>query len=147
MASYEYNDVNLMESMDIYNLDGEQESIFNRVYRYDPIGNLISMYNGENLIAEFDYDPLNRLIEVRDNNYYGKDYSFRYDDVGNILSKEYSDRDNNAFVISYDYGRNSNKLLGLSSRESEISLSYDEAGNLIEPGITVCQCKFVKAIM
>ena len=58
-------------------------------YKYDNMGNITKVYENGELVAEYKYDALNRL--VRENNKaLNKTYVFLYDNKGNILErKEY----------------------------------------------------------
>ncbi|MBR1983884.1 MAG: RHS repeat protein, partial [Clostridia bacterium] len=55
-------------------------------YKYDSMGNIISITQNGKLLSKYTYDKLNRLVR-EDNTAFGKTYLFEYDNTGNITSK------------------------------------------------------------
>ena len=56
-------------------------------YKYDNMGNITKVYENGELVTEYKYDALNRL--VRENNKaLNKTYVFLYDNKGNIIKKK-----------------------------------------------------------
>lgn len=77
----------------------------NWAYSYDAVGNLTTRKDiGRNLTESFNYDGLNRLLEVRKNG--NIILSMGYDTAGNIIEK--SD------VGTYNYEEGSNRLTSIS---------------------------------
>ena len=55
-------------------------------YKYDSMGNITNVYENGQLVVEYKYDALSRL--VRENNKkLGKTFVFSYDNMGNILTR------------------------------------------------------------
>lgn len=107
-------------------------SIFQRSYSYDPIGNIMYMYNDPNLanqISEFSYDRLNRLVSTNSDIFGAKTYT--YDKVGNRISLA----EPSSTTYTYDYQQQpsssqSIKLKQISTTSGTTNLEYDTVGNL-----------------
>ncbi|MFH1408418.1 MAG: hypothetical protein ABIH34_00780 [Nanoarchaeota archaeon] len=105
--------------LDYTDIDGAAH-LFTRHYEYDNVGNVKELYQStttNNLLAEFSYDNLNRLIDVDDNSYYGEDQTFTYDSVGNRLSKN---------SIDYTFQSGTNQM----TNDEVFDYTYDGFGNL-----------------
>jgi len=129
-TDYAYTNRNWLESLDTKN----SEVLFQRSYDYDEVGNIDKLYNGadkNNLLADFDYDQLDRLTTVDDNNYYGSDISYTYDKIGNRQTQILG-----TISTQYDYGyedltrADSNILTSVNG----MSIGYDLSGNMIDYG-------------
>lgn len=123
-------------------------SMFKRSYGYDRVGNIDELYQGANketLLASFDYDHVNRLTDVDDRGYYGKDIGFRYDALGNRQEVYENGLLKQTYAYGYEKGsyslkkatgiqtvtKNSNLLLDIADASgAATALAYDVAGNL-----------------
>ncbi|MFH1209707.1 MAG: hypothetical protein V1663_02880 [archaeon] len=136
-VDYSYNNRNIVDEI---NIDSGAENLFNKEYEYDNVGNLRFLNEDGNLLAEFVYDNLYRLISVDDDNYYDFNIlNFQYDKSGNRLNKN---QDGNNAVYSYE--SSSNRLLSVNSGsgynleiydnavDSLLSFDYDSSGNLVK---------------
>ncbi|MEA2037595.1 MAG: hypothetical protein U9O94_08855 [Nanoarchaeota archaeon] len=107
------------------------EAIFQRYYSYDSVGNIKSLRRGinyeSNILASFDYDPLDRLIRVLDNNYYNMDIEYTYDSVGNRLTKRSTLPGGQVNEVSYNYPTTNNRL----QSDDKYNYDYDANGNVI----------------
>lgn len=103
-------------------------------YKYDNMGNITKVYENGELVTEYKYDALNRL--VRENNKaLNKTYVFLYDNKGNIIKKkeypftikcdEYLELDLPIDAIEYTYAND--KLIAFSDK----IITYDESGKLL----------------
>jgi len=86
-TSYGYNARDWLVTIDTHG----DEPIFQRHYEFNPLtGNIINIYGStstSNLLANFEYDDLDRLTYVTDHDYYGGNMNYTYDAVGNRKSK------------------------------------------------------------
>jgi len=115
--SYTYN---LNEWLEAIDARAGADAVFQRTYKYDPVGNLKKKFDdisSTKLLADYGYDPMDRLKEVIGMDYYGKDISFTYDAAGNRLTR-------NAY--NYSYGSSNNRLV----EDSAFSYTYDVNGNM-----------------
>ena len=100
-------------------------------YKYDNMGNITKVYENGELVTEYKYDALNRL--VRENNKaLNKTYVFLYDNKGNILArKEYpftlkgNEYLEELTALNTDYEYSNGKLTSFDNEEIE----YDVLGN------------------
>ena len=103
---YTYTNKNQLDSLDVYSGAG---TISQRHFEYYDSGVVKNIYNtttASTQIAGFNYDNLYRLSNVTDfNSYYGNDFSYIYDKVGNRLSEKIGDD-----TYSYTYLNGTNKL-------------------------------------
>lgn len=119
-VDYVYNDRNWMQSMHVY--DGEDD-ILERYYVYDDAGNIDEMHDAlsaTNKIAEFTYNNMYWLTDIKDYNYYGDDYGFTYDKIGNRMSKTVGETTDN-----YVYYSGTNLL----QSDGIYNYTYDANGN------------------
>jgi len=118
---YAYYPGNLMKSQIISRKD---KIISQRYYEYDNLGNIKRLYNAPPTttkpVAEFSYDNLSRLTDIKDFGYYGHNYHYTYDKVGNILSKTV---DSITTTYTYYPGTNLLKSNGI------YNYTYDANGN------------------
>lgn len=102
-------------------------------YKYDNMGNITKVYENGELVTEYKYDALNRL--VRENNKaLNKTYVFLYDNKGNIIKKkeypftikcdEYLELDLPIDAVEYTYAND--KLIAFGDK----TITYDESGKL-----------------
>ena len=100
-------------------------------YKYDEMGNICEAYENGQLVTEYKYDALGRL--VRENNKkLGKTFVFSYDNKGNILTRtEYAftfkddDFVKKATGEVFEYVYSGEKLVSYNGELFE----YDEIGN------------------
>ncbi len=99
-------------------------------YTYDALGNITSETVGNNTIT-YQYDSLNRLVRVNDQNE-DTTYLYTYDDRGNILKKQICPYSNTDWVdtltgnIYYTYNSvYKDKLTSYSG----VNINYDDLGN------------------
>ncbi|MBU2633726.1 MAG: hypothetical protein KJ674_00620 [Nanoarchaeota archaeon] len=123
---YDYDNRDRVSDIDVESFG---ENIFSKSYFYDGVGNLEFLYEDGNLLAEYIYDNLHRLLIVDDDDFYDFDsLNFVYDNVGNRLNKN---EDSN--LVSYGYESSSNRLLEVDTGSDDIlELKYDSSGNLIK---------------
>ncbi len=129
-------DINISKQYDLKtgfltSINAANGSIQNQNYRYDRLGNLRYRSDlnviGDPLVEVFDYDSLNRLTEVRLQDFLTK--SMTYDDNGNILTKS------DVSSSFYQYGQEEaqcNSVPGVhavSSIGADVAYCYDQAGN------------------
>ncbi len=91
-------------------------------YQYDRLGNLTQVQSPDpNLASRYTYDDLYHLVEASTNG--GEAWTYRYDDVGNLLHK--SD------VGEYRYGEAGAPATCLTSA-GDFSFSYTQAGQVLQ---------------
>ena len=98
-------------------------------YAYDEMGNISKVYENGDIVAQYAYDKLNRLIR-EDNKRFGKTWLYSYDNNGNLLVKKETsftlktDIEENTFTISR-YAYDGDQLKGYNDE----AFVYDEIGN------------------
>ena len=98
-------------------------------YAYDEMGNISKVYENGDIVAQYAYDKLNRLIR-EDNKRFGKTWLYSYDNNGNLLVKKETsftlktDIEENTFTISR-YAYVGDQLKGYNDE----MFVYDEIGN------------------
>ncbi|MES1940992.1 RHS repeat-associated core domain protein [Salinisphaera sp. T5B8] len=96
-------------------------------YEWDPVGNLLSRtdQNQAGLIEEFQYDALNRLVQVEGGNGESSlnDLFLSYDSIGNIAYK--SD------VGSYHYANRPHAVVSIDEGPRPGAYTYDANGNML----------------
>ena len=95
-------------------------------YEYYANGNIKTVKKGTALLSKFEYDEFNRLYREYDyanNNV----YEYKYDSVGNILSRQtYNIQNGGASPVAIDgYGYTGGKLTSYNGKD----ITYDAAGN------------------
>lgn len=116
---------NLLESMMINN------DIYN--YEYDSLGNITKKIHNNVLEKEYYYDEYNQLSK-EDDYLLNKTIKYRYDELGNMLTKQTYEikKDNLLSEIMYKYENNNwNDLLTKYNNETIV---YDQCGNPIKIG-------------
>lgn len=103
-------------------------------YGYDQLGNLVFRQDlsDSTLYDSLYYDNLNRIIEVKTNNY---STSVKYHDNGDIIQKEYGS--NYRFDYSYHTGSNNLNTIKLVNPQNNLtirtqSVKYDSYGNMVQ---------------
>ena len=98
-------------------------------YAYDEMGNISKVYENGDIVAQYAYDKLNRLIR-EDNKRFGKTWLYSYDNNGNLLVKKETsftlktDIEENTFTINrYAYVGDQLKCY------NDEMFVYDEIGN------------------
>lgn len=100
-------------------------------YAYDEMGNISKVYENGDIVAQYAYDKLNRLIR-EDNKRFGKTWLYSYDNNGNLLVKKETsftlktDIEENTFTINR-YAYVGDQLKGYNDE----LFVYDEIGNPI----------------
>ena len=157
VTAYEYTARDWLKGLGIGTED-DDSSIFQRAYGYDKIGNLLRLYGDKdanidrdnNLLARFQYDPLDRLTDVTNLGDYYKhktgeeesvldSYSFEYDVLGNRREKTIAIDDDLQVQYGYSYENDNNQLTGVSCSPSRDvvcadntnEMHYDAVGNLV----------------
>ncbi len=98
-------------------------------YAYDEMGNISKVYENGDIVAQYAYDKLNRLIR-EDNKRFGKTWLYSYDNNGNLLVKKETsftlktDIEENTFTINR-YAYVGDQLKGYNDE----MFVYDEIGN------------------
>ena len=134
VVSYEYNPEatvkgmqfgNAMKTDYTYNvrdwLLSISSPVLQRSFVFDKVGNIMQLHKAAaptSLLAMFSYDRLDRLAGVQDSQYYGQDYRFKYDLVGNRLQMN---------EVSYQYSPSNNQMVAAGSS----TFAYDPFGNLV----------------
>ncbi len=95
-------------------------------YEYYANGNIKTVKKGTALLSKFEYDEFNRLLREYDyanNNV----YEYKYDSVGNILSRQtYNIQNGEASPVVIDgYGYTGGRLTSYNGKD----ITYDAAGN------------------
>jgi hypothetical protein len=139
-ANFEYDTImNRLEKN--YLFDSQGDTLFEKIYKYDAIGNITQLNDNlvainENLIHEYKYDDDNRLINAESQRY---DLEMYYSETGRILRKILSGEglDNNGtFSIDFDnryfYNIIENPFAVSSlSGSNNTQFCWDRAGNMI----------------
>jgi RHS repeat-associated protein len=102
-------------------------------YYYDDRNNIEAIQNGvdANASQSFAYDALGRLHKA-EGSYGIRDYG--YDAVGNRLHETVSAPNANPYTLQYAYANDSHRLQAITGNGTNISLVYDQAGNIIRKG-------------
>ncbi|MFH1173607.1 MAG: hypothetical protein V1725_00555 [archaeon] len=131
VTNYTYTPRQWLRTIDI----AGSQNLFSRYYVYDKVGNMLTMKAGPDqhdpLLATYTYDPLYRLTEVIDHEYYGNSYVFTYDALGNRLTENLVGQYTRTFT--YATAEN-NQLISLQQGlhlDSLTEFAYDAAGSLI----------------
>lgn len=105
-------------------------------FGFDPAGNLARLHTAdlaELPLAQFDYDPLNRLTHFRDGATGAAIEAYRYDATGNRL-----ERANANGAQAYSYPADSHRLQAVAG----VARSYDATGNTVAIGGTARQYRY-----
>ncbi|MDR2943966.1 MAG: FG-GAP-like repeat-containing protein [Methanosarcinales archaeon] len=103
----------------------QTENLQNLSYSFDAGGNVVKIVDYElNETQEFYYDPLNRLVSASSESYA---QNFVYNPIGNMLVFTNGDK-----VTLFKHGEGAG--IHAPTKINNISLYYDENGNLIEDG-------------
>jgi len=127
-----YNYDQLGRIVEVVKTDSQgQNAIIMNQYDYDPHGNMINqfkydMFEGEHQRISYNYDKLNRLITVKENQgLFNRAY--QYDSLSNLIAE--SDGNN---TVQYNID-NMNRLVFKNVNNKEIyNYVYDKRGNMIK---------------
>ena len=136
-TSYTYTPRDWAEKIDTnYFYQGSPIPIFSRYYEYDNLGDLKNLYTSPgNLIAQFNYDNLDRLTGVTDYDYFGKNIEYTYDRSGNRQDITFTFPGPFSSLLRYHYDSGTNKLTKITDISGGLPLAYfhyDANGNLID---------------
>jgi RHS repeat-associated protein len=113
------------------------------IYGEDPVGNILSITDGENAAFDrsFQYDDLNRITTANSGSSLwgtGSGNGYQYDPMGNILSLELGSAHKDTF--SYKPGTSGSLGLPLIAsvveNGSQRNVSYDPVGNELNDGVS-----------
>lgn len=105
---------------DITNIDYE---IGSESFSYDNRGNMATATDGNNHTYQFEYDALNRLVQITDP--LSNNIAYQYDANGNLTSET----DENQHVRNYNYDA-LNRLRQVDDFTGSTAYTYDEVSNL-----------------
>lgn len=101
-------------------------------YTYDKLYNISSISLNGKVINEYLYDKYNELINEKD--YVSeKEYTYLYDNNGNILIKREYDLDNH-LINTFNYSYENNNWLDLLTKYNDEVITYDSIGNPLTIG-------------
>ena len=109
--------------------DARSQTLQDFSYAFDPVGNLQTLTDRVNSASQsFQYDPLNRL-KVASGAYGG--YTYRYDALGNVLTKDTS------LTLNYTHPTKPHAVTETRvAGQDPLALAYDPNGNLQRKGQT-----------
>jgi len=129
-TTYDYDDRNFLRTLD-HGLDSQGNPIYGANLTYDLVGNVRTITQGSTS-ATFSYDPLHRLQDVSDSGFYGRDFHYEYDGVGNLLRKV--ELEDIAFTVRSDSNLIDHMdLIGQHGTRRYVP-RYDDRGNMIDDG-------------
>ncbi len=134
--SYRYDELNRLVA------STEERGLFNRVYRYDSLGNMVYEKNGSNEI-NYQIDNLNRLV--------GKNISpistsidqtnqelinYTYDKRGNLVREEQMLGEQSTVLTSFEYDVTSKMIKGTNKDNVSSIYNYNALGVLVGNEVT-----------
>ncbi len=102
-------------------------------YAYDKVGNITQVTDAVGQAsATFEYDDLYRLTSASGDRFDGETATYRYDRLGNLTDKSFSDAASSVHIGALTYGH-ATKVHAVTAANGE-SFAYDDAGNLNQDG-------------
>lgn len=132
VTRYDYDPLYRLAVVNQNDQPGQPESADVNVdthYRYDEVGNLLTIVDGNEHETHFSYDGLNRLVEEVDAD--GFTWQYGYDFVGNRTWR--IDANGNLSEYTY-YPDDQLKQISYELDETTVSYSYDENNNPVQMG-------------
>ena len=129
-TSYKYVTNGKRTSMLVKSIDNNNDSYS---YRYDKLSNITHIYHNAVLENKYYYDEYNELIK-EDNYFLNQTIRYKYDNLGNILSKKICELNTYNQLDENKYEYNNSNWKDQLTKFNNDTITYDEIGNPLTIG-------------